>query len=74
MAQTFLIRAPIKAKNGKVFRVIKDRAWDDMPFSFLVQKLCENYSAGRMVKTWRYTDTFTSVEEAVSKFEKMIAR
>lgn len=74
MAQTFIIRTPIKAKNGKVFRIVKDRAWDDMPFSFLVQKLCENYSAGRMVKTWRYTNKFDTAEEAVAKFEKLTAR
>lgn len=70
MAQTFIIKSAVKNSQGNTFRVVKDRSWDDMPFSFLVQKLCANYSAGRMVSTWRYTDKCTTADEALKIFER----
>jgi hypothetical protein len=33
--------------------------------------LCENYSAGRMVKTWRYKSTGLTKEQAIKRFDRV---
>lgn len=70
MAQTFLIKAAKKNSKGVEFRVVKDRAWDDMPWSFLVQKHKMNYSSGQNRWSWVYTDKVATEEEAVKIFER----
>jgi hypothetical protein len=35
-----------------------------------VWALCENYSAGRLVKSWRYKTTGQTKDEAVESFNK----
>jgi hypothetical protein len=73
MAETYLIASPARSeKNGKIYRVVKDRAWNDMPFSYLVQVRKINYSHGKNVATWVYCDKFPSQEEAVAKFLKRV--
>lgn len=70
MAQTFLVKAPKKNARGIYYRVVKDRSWDDMPWSYLVQKYKMNYSRGRDVWTWQITDKLATKEEAIKIFEK----
>lgn len=72
MAHTFLIASPAKAANGKLFRVVKDRAWDDMPWSYLVQVRSINYRQGRDVASWCYTHKFATREEALAVFNKKV--
>jgi hypothetical protein len=72
MAQTFLVQAPVKTAKGKIFRIVKDRSWDDMPFSFLVQVRKSNYSLGQMRTTWAYTNKCETLEEAQKIFNKKI--
>lgn len=36
-----------------------------------VWKLCDNYNAGRMVKTWRAKSTGLTKEEAIKQFVKI---
>lgn len=74
MAQTILIKAAKKNSKGVAFRVIKDRAWDDMPWSFLVQKQVTNYKHGKDHISWVYTDKVKTEDEAIRIFEKKTAR
>jgi hypothetical protein len=74
MTQTFLIAAPAKTANGKAFRVVKDRSWDDMPWNYLVQTLQSNYQHGRMHTRWVYTHKFATRDEALEVFRKKVAQ
>lgn len=70
MAQTFLIKAAKKNSKGVAFRVVKDRAWDDMPWAYMVQKYKMNYALGKDRWTWVYTDKVETEEEAIKIFER----
>jgi hypothetical protein len=72
MAQTFLITAPAKNAKGKVYRIVKDRAWNDMPFSYLVQTLKTNYEMGKNRTRWVCSAKFATVEEAKADFAKRV--
>ena len=72
MAQTFLVKSALKNANGVAYRIVKDRAWNDMPFKFLVQKLKMNYSLGKDRWSWVYTDKCDTQGEAEAIFARKI--
>lgn len=72
MAETYLIAHPQKALKGeKIYRVTKDRAWDDLPFSYNIDVRCVNYSHGKNVVSWRVKEKFNERGDAILKFNKL---
>lgn len=63
-----------EGKNGKGDKIIAaKRVCEFTGESFGVYVLCENYSAGRMVKTWRVMNKYQNVtrDEAIAAFNKL---
>jgi len=72
MAQTFLILAPHARPSGKIYRIVKDRSWDDMPWTYLVQTLKTNYEHGRNHTRWVYVgEKHSTVEAAHAALSKL---
>ena len=64
--------AGFEGKDGKGRKIIVAHSlnqWNESN-GYGVWVLCENYKAGRMVKSFRYITTGQTKEEAIAEFEK----
>ncbi|MCY1559713.1 hypothetical protein D9M68_967750 [compost metagenome] len=65
---------PCEGKNGKGEKIIAaKRVCEFTGESFGVYVLCENYKAGRIVKTWRAMEKYHNLtrDEAITAFNKI---
>ncbi len=65
--------AGFEGKDGKGRKIIVAHSFNQWNESngYGVWVLCENYKAGRNVKTWRYITTNQTKEHAIEHFNKL---
>ena len=64
--------AGFEGKDGKGRKIIVAHSFNQWNESngYGVWVSCENYKAGKMVKSWRYITTGQTKEAAITEFEK----